>query len=152
MNPGERTQATDLVRELVEHHGFLTLRVSVSTGRHIILTLDADPGPVTMEDCTTMNRAIRRGLEEAGLPADDYSIEVESPGVRRILSTERHFERFAGERAKVVLAEPTADGQTVVRGVIERVAAGKIRLKPDHGRPYDLDLAEIDSANLDPRY
>lgn len=152
MKPGERTHAEEAIRALVDREGYEALRLTISNARNLILTLDADPGPITIDDCTHMNRAVRRTLEAEGLPVDDYSVEVESPGVRRILNTQRHFERFIGERAKVKLSEPTADGQTLLRGVIEGVTDDDVRLRPDHGRPWTLVWDEIDEAHLDPRY
>ena len=152
MNAGERQQVTEVVEALVEREGCEALRLSVSNDRNIQVTLDADDEPITMEVCTRVNRGIRRALEDEGLPADDYSVEVESPGARRILKTARHCERFVGERARLVLAEPTADGQSLIRGVIEGVVAATVRLKPDQGQAFELALDEIASANLDPKY
>ena len=152
MKPGERTRSEEVVRTLVEREGYEILRLTISNTRNLSLTLDADPGPISIDDCTHMNRAVRRALEADGAPVDDYSIEVESPGVRRILWTQRHFERFVGERARVKLTEPATDGQSLLHGVIEGVTDGRVRLRPDHGRPWTLELNEIDEAHLDPRY
>lgn len=150
MEPGERTRAEDVVRTLVEREGYETLRLAISNTRNLVLTLDADPEPIKIDDCTHMNRAVRRALEAEGLPADDYSIDVESPGVRRILKTRRHFERFIGERIRVKLIEPAADGQSLLLGVLEYVRDGRVRLRPDHGRPCTLEMGEISEAHLDP--
>ncbi|MAB87842.1 MAG: hypothetical protein VX913_00735 [Planctomycetota bacterium] len=152
MKRGEETQAQELVRELVDREGYETLRLTISNARNLVLTLDADPGPINIDDCTRINRAVRRALEARGLPADDYSVEVESPGERRIMRTQRHFERFVGERARVRLRQPAADGQSLLTGVIDGVKDGQIRLRPDHGRPWTLDLDEIAEARLDPRH
>ena len=152
MKSGERTRSEGIVRTLVEREGYEVLRLTISNARTLTLTLDAAPGPIGFDDCPRMNRAVRRALEADGATVDDYSIEVESPGVRRILWTQRHFERFVGERARVKLTEPATDGQSLLHGVIEGVTDGRVRLRPDHGRPWTLELNEIDEAHLDPRY
>lgn len=142
----------DMIRALVERQGYETLHLSISQARHVVLTLDVDPGPVTMDDCVLLNRAIRRELEEGGLSSDDYAVDVESPGVRRPLLTHRHFERCIGERARVRLAEPRIDGTQVLRGVIEKIEGQTITLRNDVGKRRTVDLDEINDAYLEPSY
>ena len=151
MQPDEREHTEDVINRMVEDAGFEVLRLTVSARRHIVLTLDADPGPITMDDCVRMNRGARRALEEAGLPFEDYSIDVESPGTKRILNQLKHFERFRGMRALARLKEPTADGQRVVRGILKGVDGEKFVIAPEVGRPWKLTLDEISNTTLDPK-
>jgi len=151
MRPQEQERASDLITDLVEDAGLEVLKLTISVRRNVILTLDKDPGTVTMDDCANINRAIRRALEEARFDVDDYSIEVESPGTKRILNQIKHFERFIGERALARLKEQRPDGQRVVRGIIERVEDDHFVIQPEVGGPWKLSLDECSGATLDPR-
>jgi ribosome maturation factor RimP len=86
------------------------------------------------------------------LPADDYGIEVESPGVRRSLHTLRHFQRFIGERVYVRLARAAPDGTQVVKGTLQAVVGDTVVVDPSLGPAFRLRLKEIESARLDPQY
>lgn len=151
MHPDEQEHARDVVHDVVEAAGLEVLRLTISVRRNVVLTLDADPGPVTMDDCVRINRACRKAFEEAGLPADDYSIEVESPGTKRILNQLKHFERFKGLRALARLKEPTPDGQRVVRGVLKGVVGDRFIIAPEVGPQWKLTLDEVSNATLDPK-
>lgn len=151
MRPQEQERAQDIITDLVEDAGMEVLKLTISVRRNVILTLDKEPGTVTMDDCTTINRAIRHALEEARFKVDDYSIEVESPGTKRILNQIKHFERFVGQRALARLKDQRPDGQRVIRGIIERVEGDHFVLQPEVGGPWKLSLDECSGANLDPK-
>lgn len=152
MRPEERVQAEDMIRRLVDREGFEVLRLSVTKTRNVLLTLDADSAPITINDCVFINRSIRRAFEEDGLPIDDYSVDVESPGVKRELITPRHWERFVGERVRIRLVEPWADGTAVLQGKIESIQGQEVTLRNEGGRRRQVTLEEIEEARLDPKY
>ena len=149
MDDGERDHAERTVRDTVERSGFEVFKLVVGPGRQVKLVLDRDPGPLTLDDCVSMNHGVRRALSEAHLDADAYSVDVESPGVNRALLTLRHFERFQGQRIKLVLLEPQS-GRTLVEGVISAVKNGKILIDSEDPETLEVELAEIKSACLDP--
>lgn len=151
MLPKERQAAEDLVQRTVEALGLEVLRLRIGEDRHLIVTLDRDPEPVTLKDCTLANRRIRAALEAGGLPADDYAIDVESPGTDRLLATPRHFERFRGERVRVKLKQPLSDGTAVIRGALEGVENGLLVVKPLTGPRFRVELDSVAEARLDPR-
>jgi ribosome maturation factor RimP len=152
MRPEERNAAEAIIRELLLRQGYEALRLTISVARDVVLTLDREDRPITIQDCTVVNRAIRRNLEEAGLPADDYGIEVESPGVLRPLHTLRHFQRFIGERVYVRLARAAPDGTQAVKGTLQAVVGDTVVVDPALGPAFRLRLDEIESARLDPQY
>lgn len=142
------------MRRMVAAKGYEVLRLTISSGRVLCVTIDADPGPVTIHDATWMNHRIREALAAAGLPVDDYQVEVESPGVRRPLRTLRHFERFIGARARVKLRVPGPDGNRVVIGIIEGVHPdrGSVEIGFTKAAPLVIPLENVAEASLDPEY
>jgi ribosome maturation factor RimP len=152
MNPREKDAVESLVRKVVESKGFEVHKLTIGNDRHLHLTLDSDPGPITLKDCISVNRHLRTELELAGLPADDYAIDVESPGTDRELSREQDFTRFVGERIRIKLKAPLADGTAVVRGSLEGIEEGLVVVKPLTGPRFRLALDEMSEARLDPRY
>ena len=150
MDEDEKTLAERVVRNAVEAEGYDVLRLKILPNRSIILVLDQDPGKVTLDDCVYMNRRIRRAFEGAGLPVDDYSIEVESPGINRPLLALKDYRRFKGQRARLKLRQPVR-GQKVHRGILAGVKGETIRLDDEEGPPLDLTLDDIEEARLDPK-
>jgi ribosome maturation factor RimP len=69
-----------------------------------VRNLSADTG---LEDCTAMSRALEEALEaaEQSMP-DAYVLEVSSPGVSDVLSSDRDFNSFRGFPVIVKTQEP----------------------------------------------
>ncbi|HMS17393.1 MAG TPA: hypothetical protein PKA37_11175 [Planctomycetota bacterium] len=152
MNPKERAAVEQITQEVVAAEGLDLLKLRIGNDRHLMITIDRDDAPITLADCTRVNRRLREALEASDAPADDYAIDVESPGTDRELTREKDFRRFIGERVRVKLGVPSPDGTSVVRGSLEGLEEGLVVIKPLTGPRFRLKLSEIAEARLDPRY
>lgn len=85
---------------------------------------DVDTG---LEDCERMSRALEPALDEAGIIPDMYVLEVSSPGISRVLSTDREFSSFKGFAVTVIASEPFA-GQHEWTGQLIRRDEGAVLL------------------------
>jgi ribosome maturation factor RimP len=59
-----------------------------------------------LDDCELMSRALETTLDEAGLIPDQYVLEVSSPGISSLLTTDREFVSFRGFPTLVKTSEP----------------------------------------------
>ena len=94
--------------------------------------------------------AVKRIVEEGELGetalAQQYTLEVSSPGLDRPLRHEADYRRFAGRLAKVVTTEPL-DGQSAFAGRLRGVEEGHVVL--DEGRrTHRVPLGRIKRAQL----
>ena len=64
-----------------------------------------------MDDCARVSRDLSAIFDVEDVVPTAYTLEVSSPGLDRPLRRAADYERFAGRRAKVVIAE-AVDGQT----------------------------------------
>ena len=93
------------------------------------------------------------GEVSAALDADDpipgtYQLEVTSPGVERKLKKWQDWERFQGQKAKIVLKEPAGDLKHF-DGVIARAAQDQtVTVELAGGRQVTFPFAQVDRANL----
>jgi len=133
--------------------------------------LDADGnqrGGVTLGDCQTVNKHINKVLtvefEDKGLGEDfanNYNIEVSSPGLDRPLVKFAHFARFIGKKVKIKLNMGFENTET---GVFQRNIVGFIKsIKEDENivvisdldnsdELYDIEIDNINKANLVPQW
>lgn len=111
---------------------------------------DTVPGlpPIGLDDCERMSRELGALFDVEDPLPHAYSLEVSSPGIDRPLRTAAHFQRFAGQVAKVVLAQPLGERKNF-KGVIGDVDETHVTLVVD-GTEYRLPLADIGSARLVP--
>src|SRR5438128_11582376 len=158
----------DRVREIAE-------RVGASTGLEIVevelrgggkarmLRIFIDKsGGVTHEDCANLSREVGTILDvEDVIPGGSYLLEVSSPGLDRKLSRPADYERFTGSRVKLTTHQPI-NGNRHFEGRLESFHEGrlildlsatgkkKMRLAADAARKIEIELGNVDKANLVP--
>jgi ribosome maturation factor RimP len=129
------------------------------SGRRPILKLridrsDSVPGEgVTVDDCAVVSRAIESWLDEHEKIAEQYVLEVSSPGVDRPLVRERDFDRFRGEQVAVSGKEVLLGRATRLEGELlgltevgtEREA---VLLRLPDGEEVHVPRSEIRKAHL----
>ncbi len=111
------------------------------------VTLDRLDGPVTLEDCERVSRDLSARLDVEDVVPHAYELEVSSPGLERPLREPADFARFAGERARLVLAPAEGEPGASVEGVLCGVAQDSVVLEAD-GVRRPIPLARVKRANL----
>ncbi len=129
----------EVVEQTVTGLGYELVEIDRLAGGLLRITIDLPWVPdvplgalqeqfVTVEDCEKVTRQLQFALE---VDAIEYRrLEVSSPGIDRLLRTERDFERFLGSEVDVTLKAPVgaaAQGQVNAnrkkfRGTLERAA------------------------------
>lgn len=108
---------------------------------------------ISFADCERLSRELSTVLDVEDPVPHAYSLEVSSPGLDRPLRTAAHFQRYAGETAKVALAEPL-EGRKNFKGVVKGVEppgpdATLVVIEVD-GAEFRLPIQSIASARLVP--
>ncbi|AIH03689.1 MULTISPECIES: ribosome maturation factor RimP [Thermodesulfobacterium] len=117
------------------------------TGWVLRLFIDK-PGGVTIGDCAKISEIVGKILDKEDLIHHSYNLEVSSPGIERPLVKKEDFERFRGEKAKVVLKTPL-EGRKNFSGIILGIEEEFLLLEVDQ-KVWRLPLGEIKKANLQP--
>ncbi|MBU3912233.1 MAG: ribosome maturation factor RimP [Candidatus Omnitrophica bacterium] len=74
-------------------------------GRQVLRLLVDKEGGIKLYECVKLNQRISRVLEEGNAIAEDYVLEVASPGIDRPFKTKRDYMRAAGRMVRVTLSE-----------------------------------------------
>jgi ribosome maturation factor RimP len=147
----DRLQA--MLGPLVETMGYelVLLEFSPHKGSAMVrLFIDA-PGGITLGDCEKVSREVEGVLDVEDPIPQNYRLEVSSPGLDRPLVKPAHYERFAGQVAKVQLVAPKA-GRRKFQGVLKGVRDGNVVLETADAGTVELELAQIERARLVPDY
>ncbi len=150
----DRNAIVEKVREIAD-------RVAVRAGMEIVdvqflggggnrvLRIFIDkPAGVTHADCEFISQNVGTILDvQDVVPGGSYTLEVSSPGVERKLSKPQEFERFSGQRIKVVLRQ-AVEGQRHWAGLLKGFAEGIITLEPSPGKSVRFPLEQVEKANL----
>ena len=167
----------DKVRQIAERvagsSGLEVVEVEVcGAGRHRMLRVFIDrpgavPSPdrsdgVTHVDCSKFSREFGTIVDvEDAVPGGSYVLEVSSPGLDRKLTKAADFERFRGQRVKLMTREPVSNNRHF-EGTLESFDNGKLlldlsaarkkKMRPKDGdsSKVEIELGNIEKANLVP--
>ena len=147
-----RERLTELLEPVVNHLGFELWELEYSArraGGFLRLYIDAAQG-VGLDDCAEVSRAVSAVLDEQDPIPVEYTLEVSSPGMDRVLRTPAHFARFVGERAQVEMVLPV-NGRRKFLGQLMAVNDRELTLDQD-GHSVVLSIDGINKARLAPEY
>ena len=126
------------------------VEVQLAGGGHsrlLRIVIDKPEG-VSHADCEYISQNVGTILDvEDVVPGSSYTLEVSSPGLERKLTRPKEFERFVGQKVKVVLRQPVENQRHWV-GDLTSFAAGIITLEPSPGRRVQFPLEQVEKANL----
>jgi ribosome maturation factor RimP len=117
-------------------------------GTRVLRLFIDKPEGVSHADCELMSQNVGTILDiEDVIPGGRYTLEVSSPGVERKLTKPREFERFVGQKIKVVLRQPVANQKHWV-GALKSFAEGVLTLEPAPGKSVQIPFDQVEKANL----
>ncbi len=108
-------------------------------------------GGVSLEDCSSVSRALSAALDVEDPLQGSYDLEVSSPGLDRPLRTPEHFEKFAGQKVRVKTFGPVpeCENRKTFVGTLKGYAEGKVIVDVD-GKLFQVPHAQVSKANLEP--
>ena len=145
-----RDQLGELLGPVVAKLGYELWEIEYAPragGGLLRLYIDSPDG-ISVDDCAKVSRAVSAVLDEADPIPNEYTLEVSSPGLDRVLRTQAHFARFAGERVKVEMIAQI-NGRKRFQGRLQKVGESEIMLETDGGQ-VGLPIEDIHRARLIP--
>jgi len=120
-------------------------------GRQILRIFIDKSGGVSLDDCSSISRAVSAALDVEDPIQGAYDLEVSSPGLDRPLRTPEHFQKFAGKRVRVKTFGPLpeCENRKTFVGILQGYENETIVLDVD-GRIFRVPHAQVSKANVDP--
>lgn len=136
---GEGLELVDV--ELAGGGGRTTLRLYIDRA-----------GGVSLDDCTSVSRAVSAALDVEDPIEGAYDLEVSSPGIDRPLRTPEHFQKFAGEevRIKAFGPIPELENRKTFHGTLRGFEDGHVLVEVD-GRGFRVPYDRIAKAHVEAR-
>jgi ribosome maturation factor RimP len=146
-----REQLTELLEPIVSNLGYELWELEFlprANGALLRLYIDSAEG-ISLDDCERVSHAVSAALDSADPIPGQYTLEVSSPGLDRVLRTPAHFERFTGERVRVEMNR-LIGGRKRFSGQLLAANDREITLIVDGGR-VSLPIDDIHKARLAPQ-
>lgn len=140
-----------LLKPLVEDLGYEFVGVeylSNPKNRLVRIYIDRPEVGIGVDDCERVSHEVSALMDVEEPVSGQYTLEVSSPGLERPLFEPAHFQRFAGEQARIVMHVPI-EGRRKFKGRIVRADEDVVVLEVD-GVDCELPLGGVHRATLAP--
>ncbi len=142
-------QIEDIVAPTIVGMGYELVRVAMSRGGTLqIMVEPADGGPMDVEGCAVLSRALSAVLDVEDPISSPYTLEVSSPGIDRPLTRAKDYARWTGHIARLETAEPV-DGRRRFKGTLLGLEGDVVKLRLDDGQETGVPLASVSKAKLE---
>ena len=148
---GKEVQLSQLLRPTVESLGYSLWGVElISPGKRptVRLYIEAEAG-VTVDDCARVSHQVSGVLDVEDPVKGEYTLEVSSPGVDRLLFDSHQYEPFIGELVDIRLRLPV-EGRRRFKGTLTAVDSESVVISVDE-QEFTLPLRSVDRARAHPR-
>ncbi len=143
-------RVTELIQPLLEAQGLELVDLEYHRprrGRGILRLFLDQPGGVTLEVLTRINRVVGELLDVHDLIPGSYTLEVSSPGLTRALKKPEDYRRYTGRLVRITTRSPW-EGRQVHRGILQGLEGEEVCLQAGEGATR-IPLKEIAKARLD---
>ncbi|WP_330924116.1 ribosome maturation factor RimP [Candidatus Sororendozoicomonas aggregata] len=149
---GKESQLEALVEPIVTSLDYCLWGIEFhSQGRRSLLRIyiDSDNG-VSLEDCEKISRQLSSLLDVEDPISGEYTLEVSSPGVDRLLFRLEHYDAWKGSEVALRLRIPF-EGRRKYRGLIKGIEGQDVVIETD-GHELLLPIESIEKAQVIPRF
>ena len=144
-------QIQQLLEATVEAMGFELWGLEyVSQGRHSVLRLyiDAEQG-INVDDCAAVSHQVGAVLDVEEPISGEYTLEVSSPGLDRLLFKLAQYPAYTGEMIDLRLRSPF-EGRRKFKGILKGIEGEDVVVQVDD-HEFLLPHNAIEKARIDPR-
>jgi len=148
---GKESRLSELLGPTIESLGFelwgLEL-ISPSRRATLRIYIESENG-VTVDNCATVSRHLSSVLDVEDPIQGEYTLEVSSPGVDRLLFKPEQYGLYIGEPIEIRLRVPF-EGRRKFRGWLIGLEGEDVVVRVDN-HEYLLPMKQIDKARVEPR-
>lgn len=103
---------------------------------------------ISTDDCELVSRFLSEKLDEIDPIEENYYLEVSSPGIDRVLFSDKHYEKYVGRDVEVSLYQ-SIEGKKLIRGKLMGLQEGKLRILIDEAsEELEIDMKKVSKTRL----
>ena len=146
---GVKDEFFALTEPVVEQLGYQLVDVEyVKEGPRWFVRVFIDkPEGISLEDCKAVNDALDPVLEANDPVKNPYHLEISSPGLERVLKTDREFKLYQGRYVKLSLKEPVNKEYNIF-GHLGPVTDNAVQVADSEGHSHSVPRENVKQIRL----
>ncbi len=143
----KKDKVKDAIEPVIKDCFFELVDVEINKNRYLRVIIDKREGKVSIDDCTLLSQKILEidALDE--IMEGNFTLEVSSPGIDRPLIKKEDFERFKGNKVKII-TKNSIGNKNIFTGTLEGSDDRQIILRCDN-KELKIAFDNIKKANLE---
>ena len=144
-------QIADMLQSTVAALGYELWGVEyVAQGRHSVVRVYIDgPAGITVDDCAAVSEQVSSILDVEDPVAGEYTLEVSSPGMDRLLFKLVQYSGYVGETLELRLRS-AFEGRRRFKGILKSIEGDDVVIQIDD-HEFLLPYGAIEKARVQPR-
>ena len=144
-------QIADMLQSTVAALGYELWGVEhVAQGRHSVVRVYIDgPAGITVDDCAAVSEQVSSILDVEDPIAGEYTLEVSSPGMDRLLFNLAQYSGYVGETVELRLRS-AFEGRRRFKGILKGIEGDEVVIQVDD-HEFLLPYGAIEKARVQPR-
>ena len=124
----------ELLNPILDDLGFEMVRIRLSSGDPSTLQIMADRlnGQIMVDDLANISTSIGTILDVEDPIAENYTLEISSPGIDRPLTRKKDFDNYQGFEAKLETTE-LIDGRRRFKGILAGISKDEVLINLEEG-------------------
>jgi len=145
-------QLESIIAKAVEVTGFELWGVEfVRAGKHSILRVYIDhPDGITVDHCAEVSRQVSAILDVEDPISNEYTLEVSSPGLDRLLFKIEHYAAYENHKVDLKTKMPI-NGRRKFKGLLKGIEDDSVVIEVDR-EEYAIPIKNIDKAQVVPQF
>ena len=141
----------DLIEPAVKALGFelVGCELTQNQGSALLRVFIDGPNGVNIDDCAEVSRQVSAILDVEDPISNQYTLEVSSPGMDRLLFKLEQYPQYANEVIELRLRSPF-EGRRKFKGILKGIEGEDIVVQVDD-HEYLLPHSAVDKARIEPR-
>lgn len=137
-----------LIEPIVRDKGFelYHLEYVKEFGENYLRVYIDSPQGINLDDCESVSRPVSELLDVQDPISEAYYLEVSSPGIDRVLFTDKHMERYLGNKVLLKL-EKLFEGKKQFEGILAGFDSDQVMLKIDD-KEFNIPRDKVKSIRL----
>ncbi len=132
----------DIISPVIAGMGYELVRVRLMTGKESTLQImvQRPDGTMEVDDCGQVSTAVSAVLDVEDPIADNYTLEVSSPGIDRPLTRLKDFDQWSGAEARIETVE-LIEGRRRFKGTLRGTEGNEVLIEiEDQGQDVTIGL------------
>ncbi len=144
-------QMADMLQSTVAALGYVLWGVEhMAQGKHSVVRVYIDcPAGITVEDCAAVSEQVSSILDVEDPITGEYTLEVSSPGMDRLLFKMEQYAGYVGETVEVRLRS-AFEGRRRFKGILKGIEGEDVVIQVDD-HEFLLPYGAIEKARVQPR-